>query len=45
MTFTGVIQAVDAVKASYRIAFDKPGLGSQSVPDYEVRGKLCVELS
>lgn len=34
--FTGTITAVDAVNGCYRIQFDRPGLGSHQVPDYEV---------
>lgn len=34
--FTGVIAAIDAVNGLYRIAFDREGLGSHPVPDYEV---------
>lgn len=35
--FTGVIDALDTVNNTYRITFDRPGLGIHSVPDYEVR--------
>lgn len=34
--FSGTVDAVDATNGAYRITFDKPGLGSHSVPDYEV---------
>ena len=34
--FTGVINAVDTAQNSYRIQFDRNGLGSHLVPDYEV---------
>ena len=34
--FTGVIDAVDFINNTYRIVFDRPGLGSHSVPDIEV---------
>lgn len=34
--FTGTIAATDAVTGQYRITFDRPGLGSHPVPDYEV---------
>ncbi|XP_014232313.1 protein lin-9 homolog isoform X2 [Trichogramma pretiosum] len=34
--FTGVIDAVDTSNNTYRITFDRAGLGTHSVPDYEV---------
>lgn len=34
--FSGTIEAVDPLTNSYRIKFDRPGLASQSIPDYEV---------
>ena len=34
--FTGVVDALDTVSNSYRIIFDRPGLGTHSIPDYEV---------
>lgn len=34
--FTGSIDAVDSLSSVYRITFDRPGLGTHSVPDYEV---------
>lgn len=34
--FTGSIDAVDTSNATYRITFDRPGLGTHSIPDYEV---------
>ncbi|XP_014672166.1 PREDICTED: protein lin-9 homolog [Priapulus caudatus] len=34
--FTGVIDAVDTQNATYRITFDRPGLGIRYVPDFEV---------
>lgn len=34
--FTGSIDAVDSLSSIYRITFDRPGLGTHSVPDYEV---------
>ncbi|XP_037070214.1 protein lin-9 homolog [Pollicipes pollicipes] len=42
--FTGMIQALDAVNATYRIRFEKAGLEPQSVPDYEVRALDLPEL-
>ena len=34
--FTGVVAAVDTSNATYRITFDRAGLGTHSIPDYEV---------
>lgn len=34
--FTGKIDAVDTSNNTYRVSFDKPGLGTHSIPDYEV---------
>lgn len=34
--FTGYINAVDTSNNTYRIAFERPKLGTHSVPDYEV---------
>lgn len=34
--FTGTIDAIDNVNGTYRVNFDKQGIGSQAVPDYEV---------
>lgn len=34
--FTGQIDAVDTLNATYRVTFDRAGLGTQTVPDYEV---------
>ncbi|XP_047518089.1 protein lin-9 homolog [Pieris napi] len=34
--FTGVIEAVDTSNNTYRITFERPKLGTHSVPDYEV---------
>lgn len=34
--FSGTIDAVDAANGAYRITFDRPGIGSHPVPDYEV---------
>lgn len=51
--FTGRIEAVDVSDFTYRIAFDRPELGSLSIPDYEVSVSLnslmvfkhfCLEL-
>ncbi|BFZ15581.1 hypothetical protein BsWGS_18620 [Bradybaena similaris] len=34
--FTGTIAALDTADSSYRVTFDRPGLGTHSIPDYEV---------
>lgn len=34
--FTGTIDAVDTSNGTYRITFDRSGVGTHSVPDYEV---------
>lgn len=34
--YTGSIDAVDPSNNTYRITFERPGLGTHSVPDYEV---------
>ena len=34
--FTGIIDAVDTVNGTYRITFDRPNIGTHSLPDYEV---------
>lgn len=34
--FSGTIDAVDTTNGLYRIAFDRHGIGTHSVPDYEV---------
>lgn len=34
--FTGQIDAVDTTAATYRVTFDRSGLGTHTVPDYEV---------
>ncbi|XP_076471216.1 protein lin-9 homolog isoform X2 [Babylonia areolata] len=37
--FTGTIEALDTVDNTYRVTFDRPGLGTHSIPDYEVLSK------
>jgi len=34
--FTGVVAAVDTSNSTYRITFDREGLGTHSIPDYEL---------
>lgn len=34
--FTGTVEAIDVIASSYRVSFDRPGLGSHTIPDFEV---------
>lgn len=34
--YTGIIDAVDTSDNTYRITFDRNGIGTHSIPDYEV---------
>uniref|UniRef100_A0A8C6GAW8 DIRP domain-containing protein n=1 Tax=Mus spicilegus TaxID=10103 RepID=A0A8C6GAW8_MUSSI len=34
--FTGQIDVVDTLNATYRVTFDRTGLGTHTIPDYEV---------
>ncbi|XP_055632089.1 protein lin-9 homolog isoform X2 [Toxorhynchites rutilus septentrionalis] len=34
--FTGTVEAINIILSSYRISFDRPGLGSRTIPDFEV---------
>lgn len=43
--FTGVVDALDTVNNTYRITFDRAGLGTHSVPDYEVRVSLTLIIN
>ncbi|XP_053568770.1 protein lin-9 homolog [Bombina bombina] len=36
--FTGQIDAVDTKNSTYRVSFDRNGLGTHTIPDYEVLG-------
>lgn len=40
--FTGQIDAVDTSAATYRVTFDRSGLGTHTVPDYEVLVRVGV---
>ena len=40
--FTGSIDAVDTSNNTYRITFERAGLGTHSVPDYEVLVCICL---
>lgn len=39
--FTGQIDAVDTSAATYRVTFDRSGLGTHTVPDYEVLVRIA----
>ncbi|KAI0225412.1 Lin-9-like protein [Lamellibrachia satsuma] len=41
--FIGVIDALDTVNNTYRVTFDRPGLGTYSVPDVEVLSNEAQE--
>ncbi|XP_062539224.1 protein lin-9 homolog [Armigeres subalbatus] len=34
--FTGTVEAIDVMSSSYRVCFDRPGLGAHTIPDFEV---------
>jgi len=40
--FNGSIDAVDTSNNTYRITFERNGLGTHSVPDYEVLVSMCI---
>nr|CAG4636873.1 EOG090X03EV [Ceriodaphnia reticulata] len=42
--FVGQIDAVDTSNNTYRITFDRQGLGTHSVPDYEVLSNETVDM-
>ncbi|CAH8571097.1 unnamed protein product [Schistosoma rodhaini] len=41
--YTGKVDAIDALRHCYRVTFDKPALGTRSIPDYEVLSILPQE--
>lgn len=41
--FTGTIEAIYSMSSEYRVAFDRPGLGTHSVPDYEILATDTVD--
>lgn len=41
--YTGKVDAIDALRHCYRVTFDKPTLGTRSIPDYEVLSILPQE--
>lgn len=42
--FTGVIAAVDSVTHNYRVTFFRPGLGTHTVPDFELMSMETVDM-
>lgn len=42
--FTGSVDVVDSVNSTYRITFDRPGLGTHSVPDFEIMANDYAEM-
>nr|XP_045606145.1 protein lin-9 homolog isoform X3 [Procambarus clarkii] len=42
--YTGVIDAVDTSDNTYRITFDRHGIGTHSIPDYEVLSSEIAEI-
>uniref|UniRef100_T1P8Y8 DIRP protein n=1 Tax=Musca domestica TaxID=7370 RepID=T1P8Y8_MUSDO len=34
--FSGTVDAFESMTSSYRVTFDRPGLGTHSIPDYEI---------
>ncbi|CAL4084605.1 unnamed protein product, partial [Meganyctiphanes norvegica] len=42
--YTGVIDAVDTSDNTYRITFDRHGIGTHSIPDYEVLSSEAPEI-
>lgn len=41
--FTGVIEAIYSMSSEYRVTFDRSGLGTHSVPDYEILVNESIE--
>ena len=41
--FTGTVDAYDTSNNTYRVTFDRQGLGTHSIPDYEVLSTTAVE--
>jgi len=41
--FTGTIDGVDTSNNTYRITFDRAGLGTHSIPDYEVLVSVLIK--
>jgi hypothetical protein len=43
--FVGEVEAVDPSTNTYRIRFDRPGLGTHTVPDYNVLVRPYVQFT
>lgn len=41
--FTGVIAAVDSITHNYRVTFDRQGLGTHTVPDFELMSMTPID--
>lgn len=41
--FTGTIEAIYSMSSEYRVTFDRTGLGTHSVPDYEILVNESIE--
>lgn len=41
--FTGTIEAIYSLSSEYRVCFDRPGLGTHLVPDYEICANEQIE--
>ncbi|XP_075158270.1 myb-interacting protein 130 [Haematobia irritans] len=42
--FSGTVDAFDSLASSYRVTFDRPGLGTHSIPDYEIVSENFNEM-
>ncbi|EDW07686.1 uncharacterized protein Dmoj_GI14720 [Drosophila mojavensis] len=42
--FAGTVAAYDSLNAMYRVTFERPGLGTQSIPDYEIVSENFHEM-
>uniref|UniRef100_A0A1I8NSU1 DIRP domain-containing protein n=1 Tax=Stomoxys calcitrans TaxID=35570 RepID=A0A1I8NSU1_STOCA len=42
--FSGTVDAFDSMASSYRVTFDRPGLGTHSIPDYEIVSENFNEM-
>ncbi|XP_068141083.1 uncharacterized protein mip130 [Drosophila tropicalis] len=42
--FAGTVAAYDSLNAMYRVTFERPGLGTHSIPDYEIVSENFHEM-
>ncbi|XP_039499138.1 uncharacterized protein LOC120456381 [Drosophila santomea] len=42
--FAGTVAAYDSVNAMYRVTFERPGLGTHAIPDYEIVSENFHEM-